>query len=153
MRAFDPSLTEQEIRRDYQQRTDGRSEPSFDPAIFPPLVEDAKAIGQQFRRTGPSCRVVEWRRSGTERTSFTVNNPRNWRAWCGNSWPLDDDRAGRWLLRPGSEQDHGGDDRHDPDRGHRDDERAKRIAGGMRLPVECEKDHDRPIKQKRKANQ
>ena len=50
MRAFDPSLTEQEIRRDYRQRTDGRWEPSFDPAIFPPLVEDAKAMGQQFRR-------------------------------------------------------------------------------------------------------
>src|SRR5207247_9786808 len=49
MRAFDLSVTEQEIRRDYRQRTDGRWEPSFDPAVFPPLVEDAKARGQQFR--------------------------------------------------------------------------------------------------------
>jgi pimeloyl-ACP methyl ester carboxylesterase len=50
MRSFDPSVTEQEIRRDYRQRTDGRWEPSFDPAIFPPLVEDAKALGEQFHR-------------------------------------------------------------------------------------------------------
>ena len=48
--AFDPSVTELEIRRDYRQRADGRWEPAFDPAIFPPLVEDAKTLGQQFRR-------------------------------------------------------------------------------------------------------
>src|SRR5207245_10978680 len=37
--------------------------------------------------------------------------------------------------------------------GHGDHERAKGVAGRMRLPVECHKDHDRPIKQKREANQ
>ena len=50
MRAFDPSVTEQEIRRDYRARPDGQWEPAFDPAIFPPLVEDAKTLGEQFRR-------------------------------------------------------------------------------------------------------
>ncbi|TMD81576.1 MAG: alpha/beta hydrolase [Chloroflexi bacterium] len=50
MRAFDSTVTEQEIRRDYRQRPDGRWEPGFDPAIFPPLVEDAKLRGQEFRR-------------------------------------------------------------------------------------------------------
>ena len=50
MRAFDLSVTEQEIRRDYRARPDGQWEPAFDPAILPPLVEDAKTLGEQFRR-------------------------------------------------------------------------------------------------------
>ncbi|TME77419.1 MAG: hypothetical protein E6I46_04625 [Chloroflexi bacterium] len=84
--------------------------------------------------------------------SFTASSPRNWRDSCGNSWPLDEDRAGRRLLLSGSEQDHCGGDRHDPDGGHGDDERSKRIAGRMRLPVEREKDQDRSIKQERETN-
>src|SRR5438552_3732504 len=31
-------------------RPDGQWEPAFDPAILPPLVEDAKTLGEQFRR-------------------------------------------------------------------------------------------------------
>src|SRR5436305_816567 len=43
-------------------------------------------------------------------------------------------------------------DRDDPYRGHGDHERAKGVAGRMRLPVECEKHHDRPIKQEGETN-
>src|SRR5438034_10756190 len=62
------------------------------------------------------------------------------------------ERAGRRLLRPGSEKDHCPGDRDDPYRGHGDHERAEGVAGRMRLPVECEKHHDRPIKQEGKTN-
>ena len=36
------------VRRDYRQRPDGCWEPTFDPAIFPPLVEDARDHGVEF---------------------------------------------------------------------------------------------------------
>ena len=35
-------------RRDYRQRADGRWEPGLDPAVFPPLVEDARDHGDEF---------------------------------------------------------------------------------------------------------
>jgi esterase len=57
MRMLDPSVTEAETRRDYRQRSDGRWEPAFDPAIFPPLVEDAKAHAAEFRAELRSIRA------------------------------------------------------------------------------------------------
>jgi pimeloyl-ACP methyl ester carboxylesterase len=46
---LDPSVTEEDVRRDYRQRGDGRWEPDHDPAIFPALVEDGREHGDDFR--------------------------------------------------------------------------------------------------------
>lgn len=48
-KSLDPSVSEADIQRDYRLQADGRWEPAFDPAIFPPLVDDARDHGAEFR--------------------------------------------------------------------------------------------------------
>ena len=46
---FDPTATEDDVRRGYRQNAQRRWEPRFDPAIFPDLVLDARERGEAFR--------------------------------------------------------------------------------------------------------
>ncbi|HKA49012.1 MAG TPA: alpha/beta fold hydrolase [Candidatus Dormibacteraeota bacterium] len=49
LNSIDPTATEEDIRRGYRQNERGRWEPRFDAAIFPALVEDARAHAAEFR--------------------------------------------------------------------------------------------------------
>jgi pimeloyl-ACP methyl ester carboxylesterase len=46
---IDPTVTDDDVRHGYRKNAQDRWEPSFDPAIFPALVTDARELGDAFR--------------------------------------------------------------------------------------------------------